>query len=50
LNKQLKLEKKKAQYSRRLRALEGQVAKLQALVKEQHALIQILRSITSDPL
>ena len=44
MNKQWKVEKKKAQYENRIRALEDQVYKLQCLVKEQHATILYFKS------
>lgn len=42
MNKNWKVEKKKAQYERRIRALEKQVHDLQHLVKAQHAHIEYI--------
>lgn len=44
MNKLWKIEKKKAQYDNRIRALEDQVFKLQNLVREQHAHILVQNS------
>jgi hypothetical protein len=44
MNKLIKVEKKKAQWDKRQRALEEQVYKLQKLVKEQHTFIEVDRS------
>jgi Sec-independent protein translocase protein TatA len=46
--KQLKLEKKKAQYENRLRALEDQNHKLRELVKEQHAVILYMKGALAE--
>lgn len=39
MNKQWRLEKKKAQYEKRIRALEARVIQCQELIEQQHAMI-----------
>jgi len=45
VNKAWKLEKKKAQYENRIRALETQIWKLQELTKQQHNYILYLKDL-----
>jgi uncharacterized coiled-coil protein SlyX len=44
MNKALKLEKKKAQYENRIRALEHRVVDCQKLIEQQHLTILYLKS------